>query len=66
MKTGEGCFLDEESIRLARRIRAKGLDPVKVLLGALEIVEKGGGQAEAEAFARDYGRGEAKPIEAYL
>jgi len=56
-----------KELRKAKEILdARGLDLEEVLRGALAIAEKGGTQAQVNAYARDYERGKAKPIEAYL
>ena len=65
-------FIDEnpevcrEALKADMELRARGLDLKECLKGSLAIIRKGGTQEQVNAYARDYGQGEAKPIEAYL
>lgn len=55
------------TMRLAEQnLETYGLSLKDVLRGAIAIADMGGTQEQINAFAADCGRGEAKPIDAYL
>ena len=65
-------FIDEnpevcrEALKADLELKARGLDLQEALQNVLTILRKGGTQEQAHAYAKDYGEGKAKPIEAYL